>query len=231
MSPVINKLKTGLKNIINYNVDEVSRYLHAGRIDSKSLSRIPSGAICAKRIEKNDEADLNITVLVDLSGSMSGYPVDNAKRACVVLQEVCESLKIPITVLGFKSGRPNVHIFHFSDRRLKGRYAHTGIVRMNAGGSTPLYSALLYLPRVLKKQTEEDKLVIVITDGAPDGGPEQCRAEVLKLGKLAKVYGMAIGGGRDALENIFGSKYIGIDSLSKLPGELCKVIERNIIRR
>ena len=70
VAPVINKLRTGLKNIINYNVDEISRYLHAGRIDSKSLSRMPSGAICAKRIEKHDEADLNITVLVDLSGSM-----------------------------------------------------------------------------------------------------------------------------------------------------------------
>ena len=231
VSPVINKLRTGLKNIINYNVDEVSRYLHAGRIDSKSLSRMPSGAICAKRIEKNDEADLNITVLVDLSGSMGGMPVENAMKACVVLQEVCESLKIPITVLGFKSGKPSVHIFHFSDRRLKGRYSHTGIVKMQAGGSTPLYNALLYLPRLLTKQAEEDKLVIVITDGAPDGGPEQCRTEVLKLGKLAKVYGMAIGGGREALENIFGSKYIGVDSLSKLPGELCKVVERNIIRR
>ena len=231
VSPVINKLRTGLKNIINYNVDEISRYLHAGRIDSKSLSRMPSGAICAKRIEKNDEADLNITVLVDLSGSMNGYPIDNAMKACVVLQEVCNSLKIPITVLGFKSGRQKVQILHFSNRLLKGRYAHTGIVKMDAGGGTPLYNALLYLPRLLKKQSEEDKLLIVITDGAPDTGPEPCKIEVTKLGRYAKVYGMAIGGGREALANIFGSKYIGIDSLDRLPGELCKVIEKNIIRR
>ena len=231
VSPVINKLRTGLKNIINYNVDEISRYLHAGRIDSKSLSRMPSGAICAKRIEKNDEADLNITVLVDLSGSMNGYPIDNAMKACVVLQEVCNSLKIPITVLGFKSGRQKVQILHFSNRLLKGRYAHTGIVKMDAGGGTPLYNALLYLPRLLKKQSEEDKLLIVITDGAPDTGPEPCKIEVAKLGRYAKVYGMAIGGGREALANIFGSKYIGIDSLDRLPGELCKVIEKNIIRR
>ena len=231
VAPVINKLRTGLKNIINYNVDEISRYLHAGRIDSKSLSRMPSGAICAKRIEKNDEADLNITVLVDLSGSMNGYPIENAIKACVVLQEVCNSLKIPITVLGFKSGRQKVQIMHFSNRLLQGRYAHTGIVRMDAGGGTPLYNALLYLPRLLKKQSEEDKLLIVITDGAPDTGPEPCKIEVTKLGRYAKVYGMAIGGGRDALANIFGSKYIGIDSLDRLPGELCKVIERNIIRR
>ena len=231
VAPVINKLRTGLKNIINYNVDEISRYLHAGRIDSKSLSRMPSGAICAKRIEKNDEADLNITVLVDLSGSMNGYPILNATKACVILQEVCNSLKIPITVLGFKSGRQKVQILHFSNRLLKGRYAHTGIVNMNAGGGTPLYNALLYLPRLLKKQTEEDKLLIVITDGAPDTGPEPCKIEVTKLGRYAKVYGMAIGGGRDALANIFGSKYIGIDSLDRLPGELCKVIEKNIIRR
>jgi len=231
VAPVINKLRTGLKNIINYNVDEISRYLHAGRIDSKSLSRMPSGAICAKRIEKNDEADLNITVLVDLSGSMNGYPIENAMKACVVLQEVCNSLKIPITVLGFKSGRQKVQILHFSNRLLKGRYAHTGIVKMDAGGGTPLYNALLYLPRLLKKQSEEDKLLIVITDGAPDTGPEPCKIEVTKLGRYAKVYGMAIGGGRDALANIFCSKYIGIDSLDRLPGELCKVIERNIIRR
>ena len=231
VAPVINKLRTGLKNIINYNVDEISRYLHAGRIDSKSLSRMPSGAICAKRIEKNDEADLNITVLVDLSGSMNGYPIENAMKACVVLQEVCNSLKIPITVLGFRSGRQKVQILHFSNRLLKGRYAHTGIVKMDAGGGTPLYNALLYLPRLLKKQSEEDKLLIVITDGAPDTGPEPCKIEVTKLGRYAKVYGMAIGGGRDALANIFGSKYIGIDSLDRLPGELCKVIEKNIIRR
>ena len=231
VAPVINKLRTGLKNIINYNVDEISRYLHAGRIDSKSLSRMPSGAICAKRIEKNDEADLNITVLVDLSGSMNGYPIENAMKACVVLQEVCNSLRIPITVLGFKSGRQKVQILHFSNRLLKGRYAHTGIVKMDAGGGTPLYNALLYLPRLLKKQSEEDKLLIVITDGAPDTGPEPCKIEVTKLGRYAKVYGMAIGGGRDALANIFGSKYIGIDSLDRLPGELCKVIEKNIIRR
>ena len=231
VAPVINKLRTGLKNIINYNVDEISRYLHAGRIDSKSLSRMPSGAICAKRIEKNDEADLNITVLVDLSGSMNGYPIENAMKACVVLQEVCNSLKIPITVLGFKSGRQKVQILHFSNRLLKGRYAHTGIVKMDAGGGTPLYNALLYLPRLLKKQSEEDKLLIVITDGAPDTGPEPCKIEVTKLGRYAKVYGMAIGGGRDALTNIFGSKYIGIVSLDRLPGELCKVIEKNIIRR
>lgn len=231
VAPVTNKLRTGLKNIINYNVDEISRYLHAGRIDSKSLSRMPSGAICAKRIEKNDEADLNITVLVDLSGSMNGYPIENAMKACVVLQEVCNSLKIPITVLGFKSRRQKVQILHFSNRLLKGRYAHTGIVKMDAGGGTPLYNALLYLPRLLKKQSEEDKLLIVITDGAPDTGPEPCKIEVTKLGRYAKVYGMAIGGGRDALANIFGSKYIGIDSLDRLPGELCKVIEKNIIRR
>ena len=64
VAAVTRNLKKGLKNILNYNVDEMSRYLHSGRIDSKSLSRIPTGAICAKRIEKNDEADLNFTVTV-----------------------------------------------------------------------------------------------------------------------------------------------------------------------
>ncbi len=229
--PIANLLRTGLKNIINYNVDEMSRYLHTGRIDAKSLSRMPSGAICAKRIEKSDEAELNITVLVDLSGSMDGYRLTNAINSCVILQEVCNNLKIPYTVIGFKGGENNTLITHFYDRMLKGKYAYTGIVKMRASGGTPLNEALHYMPRHLAKQPEEDKLLLVITDGCPYGGPEACAETVKKLSSYAKVYGFAIGEGKEALEKIFGTKFIDIDSLEKMPKALCRVIERNLFKR
>ena len=229
--PIANNLRTGLKNIINYNVDEMSRYLHAGRIDAKSLSRMPSGAICAKRIEKSDEADLNITVLVDLSGSMSGHRLVNSIKSCVVLQEVCTALKIPFSVIGFTEGGNNTVITHFSNRMLKGKYAYTGIVRMHASGGTPLSEALHYMPKHLARQKEEDKLLLVITDGVPNGGPEASAEAVKKLSSYAKVYGFAIGDGKDALEKIFGTKFIDIDSLEKMPRALCRVIERNLFRR
>lgn len=228
--PIANHLRTGLKNIINYNVDEMSRYLHAGRIDAKSLSRMPSGAICAKRIEKSDEADLNITVLVDLSGSMGGIRIESAIKSCVILQEVCMALKIPITVLGFKAGT-KTGIYHFSNHKMRGRYAHTGIVRMSAGGGTPLYEAMQYLPSMLTSQKEEDKLLLIITDGVPNGGPDPCAIAVKKLSQYAKVYGLAIGDGKEVLTRIFGSKCILIDRLERLPGELCKIIEKNMLRR
>ena len=232
VAAITNHLKTGLKNIINYNVDEMNRYLHVGRIDAKSLSRMPSGAICAKRIEKSDEADLNITVLVDLSGSMSGENLDNSIKACTVLQEVSMALKIPITILGFQDGgRNHVQIFHFTNRELKGRYTHTGVVKMNASGGTPLNPALKYLPRLLRRQKEEDKLVIVITDGAPNSPPEECAASVKQIEKYAKVYGLAIGGGRESLMKIFGSNCIVVDVLEKMPRELCRIIEKNMLRR
>jgi len=230
VSSVSRNLKKGLKNILNYNVDEMSRYLHSGRIDSKSLSRMPSGAICGKRIEKNDEADLNITVLVDMSGSMNGPPIMHAKAACTVLYEVCKELKIPITVLGFRSGRP-IEIHYFADSQLKGRYSYTGITKMYASGGTPLNKAMSYLPVHLKKVTQNDKLIIVITDGEPEETTEECMNTVKRLSKDAKVYGLAIGTGREALSHIFGTNYIEIDSLDKLPRELCKVIEKNLFRR
>lgn len=229
VASICNQLKKGLKNVINYNVDEVSRYLHAGKIDSKSLSRMPSGAICAKRIEKSDEADLNITLLVDMSGSMNSI-MDEAIKACIVLQEVCMSLKIPISVLGFKSGKPTA-IHHFSNRLFKGRYSHMGIVNMSAGGGTPLNDALKYLPQLLRKQKEEDKMVIVITDGAPDTSLEECAASVRQIAQYAKVYGLDIGYGGDALRQIFGTNCIVVDSLDKLPKELCRVVQKNMLRR
>ena len=232
VAPIINNLKQGLKNILNFNVDEMSRYLHSGRIDGKSLSRMPTGAICAKRIEKNDEADLNITVLVDLSGSMSGMRLSYSKRACTILQEVCHDLKIPISILGFQDGFGNrVSIRHFGNASMKGRYAHTGIVNMTAGGGTPLGEALGYMPKFLQKQKETDKLLIVITDGEPNRGPEYSKIMVNRISSDAKVYGLAIGSGQDKLSQIFGSRYIGIDSLERLSKELCKIIEKNLFRR
>ena len=232
VAPIINNLKRGLKNILNFNVDEMSRYLHSGRVDGKSLSRMPTGAICAKRIEKNDEADLNLTVLVDLSGSMSGYRLTHSKKACTILQEVCRDLKIPISILGFQDsfkGRVNIH--HFGNAAMKGRYAHMGIVNMTAGGGTPMGEALGYMPKFLQKQTETDKLLIVITDGEPNGGSELSKIMVNRISNDAKVYGLAIGDGTEQLSKIFGSKCIGIDSLEKLPKELCKIVENNLFRR
>ncbi len=231
VTPVINNLKKGLKNVINYNVDEMVRYLHSGRIDTKSLSRIPSGAVCAKRIEKNDEADLNITILVDLSGSMSGWALDNSIKACIVLQEVAMALNIPISVLGFQNGRNRTKIYHFSNRLFKSQFAHAAIMRMHAAGGTPLNPALKYLPTLLKIQKEEDKLVIVITDGQPNEPVEECARSVRQLSKYGKVYGLSIGGGRDALERIFGANCIAADSLEMLPKQLCRIVEKNMLRR
>ena len=77
---------------------------------------------------------------------------------------------------------------------------------MTASGGTPLGESLMYLPRFLKKQQEEDKLVIVITDGEPNGGPGLSKAAVTEVSKTAKVYGLAIGEGRANLAAIFGAQ-------------------------
>ena len=61
--------------------------------------------------------------------------------------------------------------------------------------------------------------------------PEVCRSSVKVLEKDAKVYGLAIGCGWEALAKIFGDKFIGIDTIEQLPRELCKVIEKNLFRR
>ena len=106
-----------------------------------------------------------------------------------------------------------------------------GIVNMTAGGGTPMGEALGYMPKFLQKQTETDKLLIVITDGEPNGGPELSKIMVNRISNDAKVYGLAIGDGTEQLSKIFGSKCIGIDSLEKLPKELCKIVENNLFRR
>ena len=89
-----------MKEILNYNQDELVRYQPRGNVDGQSLSRILNGNVCAKRIEKSDESDLRVTILVDCSGSMIGDRMKNAVLSAVVLQEVCLDMKIPCDTLG-----------------------------------------------------------------------------------------------------------------------------------
>ena len=71
-----------MKEILNYNQDELVRYQPRGNVDGQSLSRILNGNVCAKRIEKSDESDLRVTILVDCSGSMIGDRMKKRRLIC-----------------------------------------------------------------------------------------------------------------------------------------------------
>lgn len=228
--PVCTNFKVRLKKILKYNEDEMIRRIGRGRVDGKSLTNMANGKVCCKRKDKSEESDLNFTILLDASGSMRQCNrIGSTIAATTVFQETAKSLKIPISVMSFSGGsHRNCDIDIFSHFKHKSD-SMKRIVRFNPEGGTPLAEGVEYLLKFINTVPQKDKVVIVITDGAPNNSALASKM-IDKLKKKAVVYGLAIGDGYESLSKLFGKNYLEIQNLNELPKAMCKVLEKNLLK-
>ena len=231
LAGLISNMKTKLFKTIHFNMDETTRKLTRGKVDGKSLCNVINGRICAQRKEKSDETDLNVTFLLDKSGSMDGYLEDSTIDATIVVGEALEMLKVPYSILAFEN---NVYLYKEWRQSKARKYA---LMNYSSGGGTALDSGLQTVTEMIKKQMRYDRIVFVITDGYPNSTEAAVRsAEILRNTKT-QVYGIAIGeiarnvNSRKTFTRIFGDKfYIPCANLEDLPLQLTKVIRKNLLR-
>lgn len=231
LTGLISNMKTKLFKTVHFNMDETTRKLTRGKVDGKSLCNVINGRICAQRKEKSDETDLNVTFLLDKSGSMDGYLETTTIDATIVVGEALEMLKIPYSILAFEN---NVYLYKEWRQSKARKYA---LMNYSPSGGTALDSGLSVVTDMMKKQFRYDKIVFVITDGDPNSIDYAVRqAEILRNTK-AQVYGIAIGEiarnspSRKNFIKIFGDKfYIPCANLEDLPLQLTKVVRKNLLR-
>lgn len=220
LNPVINQMIKIFERMLNDNQDELIRYTHSGKIDGKSLTRILTGNVCAQRKERSDESELNITLLLDLSGSMRGQ-VSSLQDACILFAETCRHFKIPLSIIGFDGSHLQVFM-HYKEKCPHSRYS---IVTMRADGGTPLDKALTALNKHFDKIPHEDKLLLCINDGRPN---DEIKSQVaLKaLQKDVIVYGCGI---KCDLSHLF-EHFISIQSVKELPKEMEIILRKHILK-
>lgn len=230
-SPVINHLVSEMRKVINWNQDEICHKQGRGYLDPQSLTYSHRGTCFGRRIEKSDEADLFISIIVDSSGSMSGQRLMNTAVTSAIILEACSSLKIPVTIKGFASGYSSAcDITHYWDYQYKNQNCKHNLIQMYASGGTPLAEALAYEKEYLSKVRFADKICFVLTDGEPNS-TSGAIAQVQNLSKDALVYGVAIGDDIPCLRSIFGeNRFIDARDIKTLPFQIGNIIKRNIIR-
>ncbi|MCR5480354.1 MAG: VWA domain-containing protein [Ruminococcus sp.] len=227
-SGVIQNMKTKLFKTIHFNMDEKIRKLSRGKVDSKSLTNVINGRICAARKDKSDETNLNITFLLDKSGSMKGARRDNTLYAAIIMQEALETLKIPTTFLTFGSKADILK--HWKQSRIR-KY---GILNYSISGSTALHKALIIANTyILSKQAAYDKIMFVITDGTPDSTSFAKTQISISERMGCQVFGIGIGPLNPMrFVELFGKdKFILVPKLEDLPLELTSVVRKNLLRR
>jgi cobaltochelatase CobT len=169
--------------------------LDEGLLDAARLSRVVANPILPlayKRERETEFRDTVVTLLIDNSGSMRGRPITVAAMSADILARTLERCAVKVEILGFttrawKGGQsrerwiaagkpPNPgrlndlrHIVYKSAdspwrraRRSLGLMLREGILKENIDGE-----ALAWAHNRLRERTEQRRILMVISDGAP----------------------------------------------------------------
>ena len=169
--------------------------LEEGALDAARLTRIvidPMGALSFKRERDTDFRDTVVTILIDNSGSMRGRPIMVAACCADILARTLERCGVKVEILGFttkawkggqarekwlQDGKPGMpgrlndlrHIvYKRADspwRRAKRSLAlmmREGLLKENIDGE-----ALAWAHARLQARTEQRRILMTISDGAP----------------------------------------------------------------
>ncbi|MCB9960023.1 MAG: cobaltochelatase subunit CobT [Rhodospirillaceae bacterium] len=169
--------------------------LDEGLLDAARLARVvinPLTPLSFKKEKETDFRDTVVTLLIDNSGSMRGRPITIAAMSADILARTLERCGVKVEILGFttrawKGGqardrwiqdgkKPNPgrlndlrHIVYKSAdapwrraRRNLGLMLREGVLKENIDGE-----ALLWAHNRLAGRTEQRRILMVISDGAP----------------------------------------------------------------
>ena len=220
-----------------------------GKLDQSRLSRICFNApgfnerVFKNKIE-NKLLDAAITVLVDMSGSMSGQKVFNALASTLLVNEVCSTLNIPLEIIGFTDGysstfggiKPIMYIYKsFSDLKvssdsLREYFAHSS----NHMSGNPDGENILWAYDRLAKRKERKKLLIVMSDGSP-AASKSCMGigefthkviEEIEASKSVDIYGLGLCS--DSVQYYYKAHSV-VSKPEEIPSKLIELIERKIV--
>ena len=184
-APVIRKMINDMRVILEKRKNNlVKRKLTKGSLDSNVLWKIavPDLNLFYSIKEPSHELDIAIYLLIDCSGSMvlpgkKGVRIPRikmARSAAVVLHECCKKLNIAHQITGFSTDYPwNGTVIHYPVVNW-GEEEGFKIASLKAKAANRDGYSIRIAVKELHMRSESQKLLIVLSDGAPhcDGDAE-----------------------------------------------------------
>ncbi len=230
---------------------------HGKRIDRRLISRIPMGERHFFKYKlETDVLNVAFSLLVDESGSMGGSKAHEARRCAVMFGKVLDKLGVPFEIIGFTtadlttaqgeeysrarhgSGYYNrsENLRHFMYKRFTEQYnaIKTRLVNIDAYCNNYDQDNIEFTWNRLQRYTYanniERKVLIVISDGQPNGGEEgrvKLKAIINEIGcdPNAEVIGIGI---HSPYVKDFYHKCIEIEDVSQLGINVVKLIQSAI---
>ena len=161
-----------------------------GILHANSLHRLQVGN--ARVFQKESEhqgVNTAVHILLDVSGSMAGAPINLANRACYAVATALSHIGgVNPAVTAFPATMVTNSVFPI----MRHGQAVPDMLDIRASGGTPLAGALWWVLQTMLPLKEQRKMILIITDGMPDNqlAANNAMGVAQKLG--FEVYGLGI---------------------------------------
>lgn len=246
------------RSLLTYKRNLVIKGKTRGRVNCKVLGSAEVNENMNrifKQTLKSPSNEVVVSILGDLSGSMSGKKVSLLKETTLAMALVMEALDIPFEILGFNdvpsqamnnfsSQMEDLTRFNRTQNKLR-KYIFKsfdtkslfGISLMEASGSNPDGEALSWAASRLQTRGEKRKILLVLSDGQPaSDGDDSILCSDLKrrIEELRKNKIECIGIGINSIKvQEFYKDFLVIKDLEELPrqatNKLAAILLRNLI--
>lgn len=216
--------------------DKQTSLLMGRRIEPRHLMDQEGRFFSRKRLP-DQKKSLAVAVLMDESGSMSSQDrVTYARAAGIIIYDFCKAMEVPVLIMGHTDDG-DVQLYAYTDFDSNDERDRYRLMDMPARSGNRDGAALRYVAERLLKQPEENKLLMLVSDGQPAGsGGYIGSAAEADLRGIKKEYtnkgllfvAAAIGADKENIERIYGDAFLDITDLTKLPFLLVKRIEREL---
>jgi molecular chaperone DnaK len=175
----------------------------------------------AKKKITPDVKPFDIALVIDVSGSMCGYPLEKAKEACNLMVSGMIDLNIhKVGLVEFES-YANTLSYLSNDRSL----LQKAISKLSCKGGTDIADGLRETRKKVLATATNSKLTILVTDGGSSESPAISQAKTMKKNQTRIVaIGVGHGVNERLLEKIASNgDYYQIDSIDELENIFQKI--------
>jgi len=220
----IEQANAGVPQIeVTFEFDK-NRILKVTAKDVKSGSSKSENIEIDKGVKKKITPDVkpfDIALVIDVSGSMCGYPLEKAKEACTLMVSSMIDLHIHRVGLVEFDSYANTLCYLSNDREL----LQKSILKLSCKGGTDIADGLRETRQEVLIRADNSKLVILVTDGGSSESPAISESNKLKEDNTRVVaIGVGHGVNERLLQNIASnSDYYQIDSIDDLSNIFQKI--------